>query len=417
MAFGRPNEYEMPRCVDHAIYQTLPDIHENNRTKEDDILDQGSNAMHALANAGVLETFASTPPQHISGGLPSEGELATISLKERQAGEDTIMKDTQTDLELKCMEVSTPLAEDMEMNLSMETNSVLAELYEQQLDAYHGSNDSTYWGMPATGFAVDELSAHPGGHIRDADDDESFTPEPLPPVPGFLAENTDVTHAELAEMLREVDEWNKAHSGPVGPLEEDAHADPAPAGFSVQEVNPFTTEVSKADLIRCPKSSPSAEVDSLDFYSKEYARSFRLFTVKQRWCHISPSDWFKEVNTLLAAIDNEANDLNPWPAFFEWLALFYGSMHGATARERVKIKGLLLKKLEAMAKMRMTENKAAVVELLEARGMKLAAGAFLGAKQEVDEDCEKRGSLLLGTIPEFTYDLVRGFSGRWSWVD
>jgi hypothetical protein len=92
-------------------------------------------------------------------------------------------------------------------------------------------------------------------------------------------------------------------------------------------------------------------------------------------------------------------------------------MHGATARERVKIKSLLLKKLEAMAKMRMTENKAAVVELLEARGMKLAAGAFLGAKQEVDEDCEKRGSLLLGTIPEFTYDLVRGFSGRWSWVD
>lgn len=75
------------------------------------------------------------------------------------------------------------------------------------------------------------------------------------------------------------------------------------------------------------------------------------------------------------------------------------------------------KKLEAMARMRMEENKAAVAELLEARSMKPAAGVFFGVKQEVDEECEKRGSLLLGTIPEFTYDLVRGFSGRWSWVD
>ena len=92
-------------------------------------------------------------------------------------------------------------------------------------------------------------------------------------------------------------------------------------------------------------------------------------------------------------------------------------MQGATARERYKTKNFLLKKLEAMAKMRMEESKAAVVELLQAKGMKLAHGALCGMKRAVDEDCERRGSLLLGSIPEFTNELVGGFSGRWSWVD
>ena len=67
--------------------------------------------------------------------------------------------------------------------------------------------------------------------------------------------------------------------------------------------------------------------------------------------------------------------------------------------------------------MRMEESKAAVVELLQAKGMKLAHGALCGMKRAVDEDCERRRSLLLGTIPEFTNEVVGGFSGRWSWVD
>jgi hypothetical protein len=52
-------------------------------------------------------------------------------------------------------------------------------------------------------------------------------------------------------------------------------------------------------------------------------------------------------------MDNDTNDLDPWQPLSEWLALFHVSMQGSTTRMRSKIKIVLLKKLEAMAKMKM----------------------------------------------------------------
>ncbi|CAG5142819.1 uncharacterized protein ALTATR162_LOCUS1230 [Alternaria atra] len=74
-----------------------------------------------------------------------------------------------------------------------------------------------------------------------------------------------------------------------------------------------------------------------------------------------------EVNVLITAMDNDANHLDPWPPLSEWLALLHVSVQGPATRMRSKIKSVLLKKLDAMAKMEMAENKAAIIELLGIR--------------------------------------------------
>ena len=41
----------------------------------------------------------------------------------------------------------------------------------------------------------------------------------------------------------------------------------------------------------------------------------------------------------------------------------------------------------------------------------------MDAQCGVEEDCEKRGSLLLGTIPEFTHSAIQAMSEKWSWTE
>jgi hypothetical protein len=173
------------------------------------------------------------------------------------------------------------------------------------------------------------------------------------PLRGSLVDKSNNVGAKLVKMLEEVEEWNKAHTGPVEPLGVNTYTGPSTVEFGVEVFNPFTAEICTADLIRCPEADPLAEVDSLDYFSKEYVRSVRLLKVKQRWCYATPSDWYKDVNVLIAAMDNDANHMDPWPPLSKWLALFHVSVQGSATRMRSKIKIVLLKKLEAMAKMKM----------------------------------------------------------------
>ncbi|KAI4942627.1 hypothetical protein J4E91_010022 [Alternaria rosae] len=364
-------------------------------------------------------------PAYTSAGLSPEDEQSVPSLEERQAGEDVIVSDMLAVLELEGAEVSTPSTEDMCMSIGVEANSISDELNEK-LDGYQASNGSAHSeSLTSTGFADDERIANPEECAEDidwledidVDFDELFASGFFASLPDCIFDDSNDPDGKLAEILKEVDAWNKTHNGPDGSPEEDTHTNTAPNESYTHAVDPFTPEICKGDLIRCPIPIPTPETDILAHFSEEYARSIRLLKVKYRWYHTSPSDWHREVTTLISAIDNKANGLEPWLPLHRWLALCYRLMQGATGRERYKTKNFLLKKLEAMARMRMKENKAAVVELLEAKSMKLAHGALCGVKREVDEDCERRGSLLLGTIPEFTNELVGGFSGRWSWVD
>ncbi|KAI4922956.1 hypothetical protein J4E90_001392 [Alternaria incomplexa] len=408
----------------HATDQTHQDSHGRNKTEEDKVIHPAPAMMHGSIDAMPLETSASMQPASTPTGLSSEYELSIPSLEERQAGEDVIMADMLTAMQLERMEVSTPSPSNkwtnMDVDADSEASPISAELDEQQPESLHASDRSVHSdSLTATGFADDEQTAQPEEYADDADslsdfdiDFSALLPSDFPDFP--FDDLNNPSDEKWAEMLKEVDAWNKAHNGAA---EEDTQTNTAPNESFTYSVDPFTPEICKADLIRCPIPIPTPETDILVHFSTEYARSIRLLKVKYRWYHSSPSDWQKEVSTLISGISNASNDLEPWLPLHGWLVLYRRLMQGATARERYKTKNFLLKKLEAMAKMRMEESKAAVVELLQAKGMKLAHGALCGMKRAVDEDCERRGSLLLGTIPEFTNELVGGFSGRWSWVD
>ena len=87
-------------------------------------------------------------------------------------------------------------------------------------------------------------------------------------------------------------------------------------------------------------------------------------------------------------------------------------MQSIPSNRRFKVKRALTKKMEEMAKLRMEESKAAVLELLEVRNLKAPRSTWPDVKKAVDEDCENRGSSLLGTIPEFTYEIARSISQK-----
>ncbi|KAI4944351.1 hypothetical protein J4E86_009409 [Alternaria arbusti] len=408
----------------HATGQTHHGAGEVSKLENDKVATAASGMLQEAIDAGPLEAPTSMQPHFTPAGLSSEHELSIPSLEERQAGEDVIMADMLTAMQLEGMEVGTPSPEqqwtDMGVEADSEASSISSELDEHQPESVHASNRSAHSdSLTATGFADDEQTAQPEEFAEDADWSEDFDidfsellPSDFPDFP--FDDLNNPSDEKWAEMLKEVDAWNKTHNGAA---EEDTHTTTAPGEPFTYAVDPFTPEICKADLIRCPIPIPTPETDILVHFSTEYARSIRLLKVKYRWYHSSPSDWQKEVSTLISGISNASNDLEPWLPLHRWLVLYRRLMQGATARERYKTKNFLLKKLKAMAKMRMEESKAAVVELLQAKGMNLAHGALCGMKRAVDEDCERRGSLLLGTIPEFTNELVGGFSGRWSWVD
>lgn len=67
--------------------------------------------------------------------------------------------------------------------------------------------------------------------------------------------------------------------------------------------------------------------------------------------------------------------------------------------------------------LRARENKAAVMEVVEAKGERLVGGVWGEVRRGVQEECEGRGSLELGGLPEFTDEVVGRMSGGWSWVD
>jgi hypothetical protein len=409
----------MPICNSPVMDQTQWGVDEKNKIQEDEVAAQTSESMHNSIAAGLVGSTSSIQPHYAPTGFPSVYDLAASSLEERQAGEDSIMQDMQTFPDPEGMEVDTPPSEDFWMDIGLEANFVPSALDEQQDGVTHAADDSIRQDSPKfTGFADDERMAHSDCGEDAAWSDHIDDDELSASLHDILLNNSDEeTEAKLIEMLKDVDAYNQAHSAAAAPPGEDTHIDTATEEPWRYAVDPFTPEVYKVDLIRCSEPGFSADTDLLEYFPKEYARSIRLLKVKQRWDYTSPSDWQMEVNALIAAIDNKANGLEPWLPLFKWLSLFSRLMEGASASERDKTKKFLLKKLEAMAGRRMEENKASILRLLEARSMKATAGAFFGVQRAIDEDCEGRGSLLLGTIPEFTDELIEGLSERWSWVD
>ncbi|KAF2849244.1 hypothetical protein T440DRAFT_480398 [Plenodomus tracheiphilus IPT5] len=145
------------------------------------------------------------------------------------------------------------------------------------------------------------------------------------------------------------------------------------------EVNPFTPEVMKADLIRCPNIDPLIKMNSLDHLAVEYVRSIRLLMVKDRWTGMCMRDWMKETGQLMNFFDDKPDEYQCFQPL-------------ADCRQDLE-------------------------EFLEAQDAVIPTTVWRAVKKSVEEDCEKRGSLTLMTIPEFVFEAEnrRGFTQNWSW--
>jgi hypothetical protein len=123
--------------------------------------------------------------------------------------------------------------------------------------------------------------------------------------------------------------------------------------------------------------------------------------------HITIPDWIREIRLLSKAVNNPKGDLELWEPLAEW---FFKWRRDSDKRE-------MLKDLEKTARQQMAENREIIVELLPANGKAPSKSAWLEAQCGVEGYCEKRGSLLLGTIPEFTQSAIQAMSGKWSWTE
>jgi hypothetical protein len=59
-------------------------------------------------------------------------------------------------------------------------------------------------------------------------------------LPGSLVGKSNNVGAKLVKMMEEVEEWNKAHTGPVEPLGVNTYTGPTTVEFCVEVFNPFT---------------------------------------------------------------------------------------------------------------------------------------------------------------------------------
>ncbi|KNG45596.1 hypothetical protein DDE82_000449 [Stemphylium lycopersici] len=329
-------------------------------------------------------------------------QLTLSSPEERQAGEYTIMADMS-----QWVPAGGSLENSQYCNLN-DTDETSAELYEQLRKKYLGPDYRQSIAGLDFGFEEDSENAE---LMTEMGIDESFEPMLYRELEEYLFHQPDSMGTRWDNVLEPILTPNHLLDLPTRPVRK------ATASVGDRYVNPFSPEICSADLIRCPDNAPSEDVDNLSFFSREYVRSVRLLKVKKRWYHITITDWMREVNILIHAFSNSTNDLTPWDPLSSWFALYYVGMQNIPSNMRFKVKRALTKKMEEMAKLRMEERKAAVLELLEARNMKTPRSTWPEVKKAVDKDCEDRGSLLLGTIPDFTYEIARSMSQKWSWVD
>ena len=241
-------------------------------------------------------------------------------------------------------------------------------------------------------------------------EDYTFEQSPADSQPDWcIIQDEEIVMEESAKMLQEMEDASTSVAF--------CSSESTPDLKASVRVNPFTPKICKSDLIRCSEIAPSDELDSLDFFAMEYVRALRFLKVKARWFLLSPKCWMREVSLLVTAITKPGSKLKPWRPLAQILALYSANLGDVPTNQRHVFKRTILSRMKDMGELQVTQNKAAVSELLEARKLKMPGFTYLSVKQAIDDDCEQRGSLLLGTIPEFSNQIVRSFSQEWSWVD
>ena len=255
-----------------------------------------------------------------------------------------------------------------------------------------------------------------------------FEPIPVDSLPDwFVLHDDDSVMDEFAKMLKEMEDASASVASNVSEtsVDDEVGSDIAPvlhtqapiAQKTCTRSNPFTAEICKSDLIRCFETAPTDELDSLDFFAMEYVRAVRFLKVRARWYYMPTQYWIREVTLLLTAVARPDSDLKLWRPLAQLLGQYNANVAKVHRQERRVFRRAFLARMTEVGKLQVEANKAAVDELLTARKISCRAGSYAAAKKAVGEDCGSRGSLLLGTIPEFLDDNFIKFSKRWSWVD
>ncbi|XP_014559005.1 hypothetical protein COCVIDRAFT_35815 [Bipolaris victoriae FI3] len=330
-------------------------------------------------------------------------ELTLASPEEMQACEDTIMAD---------MEEWVPIDDEAQVGNEdkdlKDTDDIPAEQYEQLRAKYLDADCQTTEDVLCACIECIKLYEwdDPAGPS------ESFAPILYKPTFNTFQPIPESDLPTWAEIPDETPPLSLSPS-PPSPLP------PNPAPAQRPQINPFPPSIYKTSLLHSPSLSPTSSTPLLPFYTHQYILSLRLLHLRRRWSHLPLSDFTAELGTLSLSLSlsNASNNLSPWPPLAAWLALYYKTMHGVPRNRRFKVKSGLLKELQGVAMLRARENKAAVMEVVEARGERLVGSVWGEVRRGVQEECEGRGSLELGGLPEFTDEVVGRMSGGWSWVD
>jgi hypothetical protein len=206
--------------------------------------------------------------------------------------------------------------------------------------------------------------------------------------------------------------------------------DQTPSEIDPCIVEAFSDDNLKQDLLRCPpfpepdKHYPD---DRIHFLAAELARRIRFTKLAKRWFKMRINDWAREVSMLVDAIAEPDKDLHPWKPLAEVLDEAVEVLENEYPAE-AEWKGFKIQTWRTNAKRRLVSRmrqmhleidqiKDELRDLMQNRHGLRYHNAIKLVNETIKEDCENRGSLLLGTIVDKRATSRLQFSVRWSWTD
>ncbi|KAH7406801.1 hypothetical protein DE146DRAFT_648458 [Phaeosphaeria sp. MPI-PUGE-AT-0046c] len=168
--------------------------------------------------------------------------------------------------------------------------------------------------------------------------------------------------------------------------------------------------------------NPEHPVDRIHHLLQQYGYSHRFLVIAHRWSRMKTIDWIKEMSVLLASTNEPDRKMTIWPEMGAILTKFEDLTRGdkhlvATDRKHSAViaRRTLVREIKKVG--------AATIKTIEKalKGMLPKDFPVLKIREAVKnliaEDCEERGSLVLGSVPGFTEETKRMMTQSWSWTD
>jgi hypothetical protein len=189
----------------------------------------------------------------------------------------------------------------------------------------------------------------------------------------------------------------------------------------------FSNDSLKQNLLRQPYIQPPSTDypdDRLHYLVQILALTQRFSRLRLRWWKMPVQNWIPELKLLLKAVNDPSSGLTLWTPLDEVLTLIEKTLKDEnvlTPKARQLNRSSMRWTVAAVMK-KVVERKTDEVEeelpaLLEKKGVN-ARSATKYVIDTVLQDCEDRGSLMLGSVPGFSEAFRRqSVSSNWSWTD